>query len=215
METENVVLSLEEIKTNDESMDEELLKMLDLSKKKKPKKDKDKKLKKENIEEQEAVVEDKPTYSYQSLLERVYSNMEPEERKKINLKLTAPTVNRLSSKKTIWSNFKECCFSINREKDHIQQFILCELNTEGSIDGNGFLMLKGIYNQKNIENLLRKYLSLYVQCLLCRGINSTIQRDQATRLNFLVCNDCKSSRTVQNIVSGFHATTRADRKKEI
>ena len=187
--------------------------MFNLSKKKKHKKDKDKKNKKEDIEEA-FIASELPTYTYHTLLERIYSSMSPDEKKDANKKITAPIISRIGSKKIVWPNFNECCLSINREREHLQHFTLCELGTEGSIDGNSYFIIKGNYNQKNIENLIRKYISLYVQCSLCRSINTYLKKDQTTRLNFLNCNDCKSTRTVQNINSGFHATTKADRKKE-
>lgn len=190
------------------------MKCLIYLKKKKNKKDKDKKNKKENIEEKVIILEDPPTYSYQTMLERVYSSMNPEDRKEVNKKLTAPIINRIGPKKIVWSNFTECCLSINRDKDSVQQYFLCELGTEGSLDSNSYFIIKGNYNQKNIENLLRKYVSLYVQCTLCRSINTILKKDQATRLNFLICNECKGTRTVQNINTGFRVTTKAERKKE-
>lgn len=44
--------------------------------------------------------------------------------------------------------------------DHVHQFVLAELGTEGSIAGDGQLVLKGKYGPKNIESLLRKYISI-------------------------------------------------------
>ena len=200
-----------------EELDDELYKMFNLSKKKKHKKDKDIKNKNEDIEEkieETNMLLDIPTYTYHTLLEHIYNLMSFHEKKETNNKITAPFVSRLSSKKTVWSNFNECCLSINRDKEHIKNYIICELGTEGSIDGNQYFILKGNYNQKHIENLLRKYISLYVQCSLCRCINTYVKRDQTSRLNFLVCNECKGTRTVQNTNSGFHVTTRAERRKE-
>jgi len=185
---------------------DDISEIFNLSKKKKHKKNK-----KEDIEEK---VTDQPIYNYQILLERVYSSMTTEDRKKISKKITAPIISRIGPKKIVWSNFNECCISINREKDLVQQYVLCELGTEGSIDGNSYFIIKGNYNQKNIENLVRKYVLLYVQCAPCRSIDTYLNKDQSTRLNFLICNDCKATRTVQNITVGFHATTKADRKKE-
>lgn len=46
--------------------------------------------------------------------------------------------------------------------DHVHQFVLSELGTEGSIAGDGQLVLKGKYGPKNIESLLRKYISMFL-----------------------------------------------------
>lgn len=48
---------------------------------------------------------------------------------------------------------------MNRSQDHVFQFVLAELGTEGSIAGDGQLVLKGKYGPKHIEALLRKYIS--------------------------------------------------------
>ena len=141
---------------------------------------------------------DPPTYTYDYLLNKLYENLERSDTK-INQKFTVkmPIVQRLGAKKTAWINFIDCAKNINREKTHLQTFINSELSTEGNIDGNGYLLIKGIYNQKNIESILRKYVSSYVQCPLCKSLDTTIEKNNVTRLSLLVCSNCKSSRTLQ------------------
>ncbi|PHJ17743.1 eukaryotic initiation factor-2 beta [Cystoisospora suis] len=70
-----------------------------------------------------------------------------------------PQVVRVGSKKVAWINFKDICSIMNRQPDHVHQFVLAELGTEGSIAGDGQLVLKGKYGPKHIEALLRKYIS--------------------------------------------------------
>lgn len=48
---------------------------------------------------------------------------------------------------------------MNRSQDHVYQFVLAELGTEGSIAGEGQLVLKGRYGTRHVESLLRKYIS--------------------------------------------------------
>lgn len=38
------------------------------------------------------------------------------------------------------------------------EFIFAELGTSGSVDGAQRLMIKGRYTQKNMENVLKKYI---------------------------------------------------------
>lgn len=87
-----------------------------------------------------------------------------------------------------------------------------ELGTEGSIDGNQRLMIRGKYLPKYIESLLRKYVVEYVTCEMCRSANTDLIKDQSSRLHFCKCRDCGSSRSVAVIKSGYHATSRADRR---
>ncbi len=52
----------------------------------------------------------------------------------------------------------------------------------------------------------------YVTCHMCRNPETTLSRDSMTRLYFLKCESCSSTRSVAPIKSGFHATSRADRR---
>ena len=101
---------------------------------------------------------------------------------------------------------------MQRNPEHVYQFFMAELGTEGSIDGNQRLVIRGKYVPKYIESLLRKYVVEYVTCEMCRSPNTTLERDSHSRLYFLNCKDCGSSRSVAPIKSGYHATSRADRR---
>jgi translation initiation factor 2 subunit 2 len=68
-----------------------------------------------------------------------------------------------------------------------------------------------LFNQY-IESLLRKYIMEYVACQMCRSFNTNLTRDSVSRLFFVGCQDCGSSRSVAQIRAGFHAQTRADRR---
>jgi translation initiation factor 2 subunit 2 len=46
--------------------------------------------------------------------------------------------------------------------------MLAELGTEGSLDGNQRLVVKGRYVHRQIESLLKKYIMEYVSCHMCR-----------------------------------------------
>lgn len=186
--------------------EQNLLAEFDLNLKEKKKKKKDKK----NLENSEKQIfqsedYDPPIYSYIFLLNRLYDNFTDKENSEIHKKNTIkmPNVQRMSSKKTGWMNFKECCSSLNRDITHLQSFVINELSAECNIDGNGFLIIKGIYNQKNIENVLRKYVVSYVQCLVCKSLETMNRKDTSTRISFLECTSCKSNRALQQINLAF------------
>jgi translation initiation factor 2 subunit 2 len=101
---------------------------------------------------------------------------------------------------------------MHRAPEHVFQFFMAELGTEGSIDGNQRLVIRGKYVPKYIESLLRKYIVEYVTCLMCRSPSTSLTRDTVSRLYFCHCQDCGSSRSVAPIRSGYHAATRADRR---
>ena len=154
-------------------------------------------------------------YTYEELLDRVVkllqaNNPDLVEKKRRNIK--PPQLTLLSSKKTLWVNFQEICTMMQRPSEHVFQFFMAELGTEGSIDGNQRLVIRGKYVPKYIESLLRKYVVEYVTCEMCRSPNTDLEKDSGSRLYFCKCRDCGSSRSVAPIRSGYHATSRADRR---
>lgn len=157
----------------------------------------------------------KSDYTYGELLERVVdilhsNNPDLMEKKRRNMK--PPQLTRVGTKKTLWVNFQEICTMMQRNPEHVFQFFMAELGTEGSIDGNQRLVIRGKYVPRYIESLLRKYIVDYVTCQMCRSPNTELVKDQSTRLQFINCKDCGSSRSVAAIRSGYHAATRADRR---
>eukprot|EP00579_Thalassiosira_antarctica_P011883 CAMPEP_0201923144 /NCGR_PEP_ID=MMETSP0903-20130614/10978_1 /ASSEMBLY_ACC=CAM_ASM_000552 /TAXON_ID=420261 /ORGANISM="Thalassiosira antarctica, Strain CCMP982" /LENGTH=234 /DNA_ID=CAMNT_0048460417 /DNA_START=54 /DNA_END=758 /DNA_ORIENTATION=+ len=222
--------------------EKELAEMLDLSKKKKKKSKKKNKEKEDSASgpssagdddtrfaeqrliitqletahgEEEDMHDRKADYTYEDMLDRVMGVLHAQnpdliEKKRRTMK--PPQLTRVGTKKTLWVNFQEICTMMQRSPQHVFQFFMAELGTEGSIDGNQRLVIRGKYVPKYIESLLRKYIISYVTCEMCRSPNTELTRDPATRLNFCKCHDCGSSRSVAPISSGYHATSRADRR---
>ncbi|KAK1796297.1 hypothetical protein P4O66_009363 [Electrophorus voltai] len=130
-------------------------------------------------------------YTYDELLSRVFNIMREKnpdmvagEKRKFVMK--PPQVVRVGTKKTSFVNFTDIC-----------KF--------GSIDGNNQLVIKGRFQQKQIENVLRRYIKEYVTCHTCRSPETILQKD--TRLYFLQCETCHSRCSVASIKMGFQAVT--------
>ncbi|KAF8819117.1 putative eukaryotic initiation factor-2 beta [Cardiosporidium cionae] len=203
-------------------------------------------------------------YPYEELLQRIQqlvNEHNPDLTGSKRYTIKPPQVVRVGSKKVAWINFKDICTIMNRNQDHVFQFVLAELGTEGSIAGDGQLVLKGKYGTKHIEALLRKYISKitvydfflcllyfprpgyakknakvvgaftgyaltlsilkissrdvteYVTCQTCKSPNTTMTRDNRTRLWQQSCAACGANRSVITIKSGFHALGRGERRK--
>lgn len=173
---------------------------------------------KEQDEAQDCVADPfdrKGEYVYGELLDLVVdllhtNNPALVEKKKRNIK--PPQMTMLTSKKTMWVNFQEICSMMQRSPEHVMAFFFAELGTDGNMDGNQRLIIRGKYVPKYIESLLRKYVVEYVTCEMCRSPNTVLKKDSSTRLHFLECSDCGSTRSVAQIRSGYHATSRADRR---
>lgn len=149
-------------------------------------------------------------YTYDELIEHVFTmiranNPELNAGEKKRFVLKPPTVLRVGTKKTSFANFLEICKLVHRQPKHMQAFLLAELGTSGSVDANNQLIIKGRFQQIQIENVLRRYIKEYVACQTCRSPNTILQKE--TRLFFLQCEKCGSRRSVSSIKSGFQAVT--------
>ncbi|KAI1285271.1 Eukaryotic translation initiation factor 2 subunit 2 [Halotydeus destructor] len=149
-------------------------------------------------------------YSYDELLDLVFNIIKEKNPdiiagEKRRLVMRPPQVLRVGTKKSSFANFLDICKSLHRQPKHMQAFLLAELGTSGSVDANNQLIIKGRFQQKQIENVLRRYIKEYVACQTCRSPDTILQKD--TRLFFLQCETCGSRRSVASIKSGFQAVT--------
>lgn len=165
---------------------------------------------KENVEVPSLWIGSDRDYTYDELLVRVFNIMREKNPdmvagKKQKFVMRPPQVVRIGTKKTSFANFTEICKTLHRQAKHLLDFLLAELGTSGSVDGNSQLIIKGRFQQKQIENVLRRYIKEYVTCHTCRSPDTILQKD--TRLFFLQCETCGSRCSVASIKSGFQAVT--------
>ncbi|CAD7083069.1 unnamed protein product [Hermetia illucens] len=149
-------------------------------------------------------------YTYEELLSRVFEiildkNPDMAAGRKPKFVMRPPQVLRVGTKKTSFANFTDICKTLHRQPKHLLDFLLAELGTSGSMDGNQQLIIKGRFQPKQIENVLRRYIKEYVTCHTCRSPETILQKD--TRLFFLQCESCGSRCSVASIKSGFQAVT--------
>ncbi|MCJ1323061.1 hypothetical protein MMC15_008412 [Xylographa vitiligo] len=119
-------------------------------------------------------------------------------------KIPPPQCLREGNKKTIFANIAEICKRMKRTDEHVMQFLFAELGTNGSVDGSRRLVIKGRFQQKQIENVLRRYIVEYVTCKTCRSPDTELNKGE-NRLYFVTCNSCGSRRSVTAIKTGFTA----------
>jgi len=74
-------------------------------------------------------------------------------------KIPPPQCLREGNKKTIFANLNEICKRMKRTDEHVTSYLFAELGTSGSVDGSRRLVIKGRFQQKQIENVLRRYIS--------------------------------------------------------
>jgi len=171
---------------------------------------------KEETQKGDAWQDTERDYTYAELLERAFGelreknpNMVTGEKRKFTIK--PPLVQRVGSKKTAFVNFDYICKLLHRQPQHVLQFLLAELGASGSIDGSNQLIIKGRFLQKQIENVLRRYIKEYVTCHTCKSSETILQKDD--RLYFLQCETCNSRCSVAPIKSGFQAVANKQQRQ--
>ncbi|KAG0596752.1 hypothetical protein M758_UG282300 [Ceratodon purpureus] len=152
-------------------------------------------------------------YNYEELLGRVFNilrennpELSAERRRTI---MRPPQVLREGTKKTVFVNFMDLCKTMHRQPEHVMTFLLAELGTSGSLDGQQRLVVKGRFAPKVFEGILRRYVNEYVMCNGCKSPDTILSKEN--RLFFLRCEQCGCSRSVAPIKAGFVA--RVGRRK--
>lgn len=153
-------------------------------------------------------------FSYEELLTKFFKILRDNnpdlasDRSGVKYKIPPPSVIR-DGKKSIFANIKDISDRMHRPTEHVIQFLFAELGTSGSVDGTARLVIKGRYTPKQLETVLRKYITEYVSCKTCKSINTKLSKEN--RLYFLECNSCGSRRSVASIKTGYQAIIKRPR----
>lgn len=138
-------------------------------------------------------------YNEDFLLNRVYDMINNNEllKKKSKIILKRPTIIR-QNKKTFITNFGDICNKVNRSEIDIKNYFDSELITieklsrKASITQTGILVITGIFQNNQIENILLEYIKKFVICFECSSSNTELIKEN--RILFLKCNSCKSNK---------------------
>ncbi|RDB17149.1 putative eukaryotic translation initiation factor 2 subunit beta [Hypsizygus marmoreus] len=148
-------------------------------------------------------------YTYQELLTRFYASLHAANPSLLSSSsqkrytIAPPSIHREGNKKTIFANVTDICKKMHRQPEHVIQFLFSEMGTTGSVDGAGRLVIKGRFQQKQVENVLRRYIVEYVTCKTCKSPDTLLTKEN--RIFFMACESCGSRRSVNPIKSGFQA----------
>jgi len=148
-------------------------------------------------------------YTYQELLTRFYTALHAANpsllstSSKKRYTIAPPQLFREGNKKSIFANVTDICRKMHRQPEHVIAFLFAEMGTTGSVDGAGRLVIKGRFQQKQIENVLRRYMVEYVTCKTCKSPDTLLTKEN--RIFFMACESCGSRRSVNPIKTGFQA----------
>jgi len=157
-------------------------------------------------DEEESWHETDRDYTYTELLRRITKTLRlqnPELSGRKRYTIVPPQAYRESNKKTIFANLSEICKRMHRQPEHVIQFLFAELGTTGTVDGQQRLVIKGRFQQKQLETVLRRYIVEYVTCKICKSPDTLLSKEN--RLYFMTCESCGSRRSVSAIKTGFQA----------
>ncbi|KAM4065614.1 IF2B/IF5 protein [Hirsutella rhossiliensis] len=129
-------------------------------------------------------------------------------------KIPPPQCMREGNRKTVFANIADICKRMKRTDEHVTAYLFAELGTNGSVDGSRRLVIKGRFQQKQIENVVRKYIIEYVTCKTCKSPDTELSKGE-NRLYFITCNNCGSRRSVTAIKTGFSAQVGKRRKMKV
>ncbi len=136
-------------------------------------------------------------YDYDSLLARVREAL-PEEIKNRE-RFEVPKVEVIyEGKSTIIKNFMDIVKRINRDQMHVYKYLMRELGTAGSIQGDR-LVLKGRISQSLIQSRIDSYVKTYVICYECGSPDTELRKEG--RVEILVCKACGAIRPVHGKVA--------------
>lgn len=101
--------------------------------------------------------------------------------------LPDPTV-RQEGNVSVYENFQETVDRLDRDDDHVMQFLQNELGTSGHIDESGRARLTGSFAERRIDAALEAYAEAYVLCPECGLPDTNLKREQGALL--LQCDAC-------------------------
>lgn len=101
---------------------------------------------------------------YSMLLQRFFSQLSQKNPDHAlsgtkSYKIPPPQCMREGNRKTVFANIADICKRMKRTEEHLTAYLFAELGTNGSVDGSRRLVIKGRFQQKQIENMVRKYIS--------------------------------------------------------
>ena len=137
MEIINEELPATIVTEDPKEIEENLDEMFSLHKKRKKKSDKhqtkESRLDKNETEITEEIVH---LYDYSYMIHRVYEQRVHTPTQAMRVSILGPKMHRVSIKKSIWLNFKECCESIYRDHAHVAKFFNDESGMECFINNH-------------------------------------------------------------------------------
>lgn len=117
-----------------------------------------------------------------------------EASEKTKISIPKPHANMATNSKVLIHNAYDIVASVNRNMDLLTLYIKKELNVVANINAKSIqihMKMSRHACEKNVSNLIKKFMVKYVQCKQCKSLHTTYK----THDTFL-CNDCNSMSSI-------------------
>ena len=130
---------------------------------------------------------------YDSLLDRARERIPKDISDRSRWTMPTPDI-LIEGSQTILRNFSEIVDAMDRDANHVFQYLLNELGTSGTIE-QFRIMLKGKVPPKRIKEKIVSYVKTYILCAECKAPDTRFLREDRTTL--LKCQACGATRPVR------------------
>ena len=130
---------------------------------------------------------------YQSLLDKAREGIPKDISERSRWTMPQPDI-MIEGSQTILRNFSEIVDAMDRDANHLFQYLLNELGTSGSRE-QVRIMLKGKVPPKRIKEKIVSYVKTFILCGECKAPDTRFVREDRTTL--LKCQACGATRPVR------------------
>ena len=130
---------------------------------------------------------------YQSLLDKAREGIPKDISERSRWTMPQPDI-MIEGSQTILRNFSEIVDAMDRDANHVFQYLLNELGTSGSRE-QVRIMLKGKVPPKRIKEKIVSFVKTFILCGECKAPDTRFVREDRTTL--LKCQACGATRPVR------------------
>ena len=132
-------------------------------------------------------------FEYESLLDRARDKIPTEISERARWTLPDPEI-LIEGNQTIIRNFSELISKMDRDPNHVYQFLLNELGTSGTRE-SARVMFKGRIPPKRIRGKIVNYVKSYILCNQCNSPDTHFIKEERTTL--MKCQACGATRPIR------------------
>ena len=131
--------------------------------------------------------------TYEKLLEEAYEKVQKVDTK--NDRFEIPKIEgHFEGKKTVLANFFSVATLLRRDPEHFQKFMLKELASSGTRDGDRMILNIRVPRSK-IDQKIEQYVKEFILCKECGKPDTEIIRED--RLSFVHCLACGAKHPIR------------------